>query len=852
MRIQAPKVISIPQRGIWTGRENVRGIFLKRHDLKENAGALEVEVRNGLSNVSLRNLLFLVEGINHSYSQEVLFARNFVNENQIEAKDPIVNPFSNGIAKKVSIEPVHGALSRLVLDYLAFGDNDLSLAKETTPDELIRFSVEAVAREFGISSTNLRRQFSTLSFQDGQRLGEEIDFLVKIRQKLVDVSNNLSREQLEKMLDIRRQPNILIMAGNAHEGVFVEGAERGLVADTRGFDQQFNLQSLPIEVNDGMLSQLRSNPKLRNVEILAAGEYLPNPARSQLNHFWGMHDRCKTDPHWETFLYLLNPDETNDKKCFYFLSFEIRTLNMLSIIEKIPPRPLPNDEQYSRSNLIDWATTNPEEIFPRPKWFFDTRRDFRYITREGTINSAKILRIIVEKIGNSLPDEADILQQLLIAPLPEVRDEGVKALSSASKHNWRNNPDEVWKLVNVLPLQIPKRRRQIELAIVSANPRFLFAKDGDDRFIIYKGKDAEIEQRLIACAQDSDPEARTNAYLVIGSYLKRHHIESPVLDGILIRRLESNEYTSLYALVERLRRSFIQDPRLLMLLKRAAMDSNQQNRCNALNAIGRYLNKVKVDDSELKVIARGNFGHEYEHVRVGATDVFGLVISGEPVLEVQDGDISALLQIANNDSNKLARSNATCALAVVVNRNLDLIPEEKLDQVEHACAVNRDPEVASQEELKTINEAFDRLVMMSGLKDVSLLFELEGNPSKPKVEQLIKKKDRYRDAIGPLLARIEALYQANLELVACVEALKDENFALKEEGRLLRNRIIELTQELNRIEASIRSNRIKRILMSIGGTAFRNIIKGRGVAHAEFAKSIFIDAGWNQALEFLI
>ena len=132
------------------------------------------------------------------------------------------------------------------------------------------------------------------------------------------------------------------------------------------------------------------------------------------------------------------------------------------------------------------------------------------------------------------------------------------------------------------------------------------------------------------------------------------------------------------------------------------------------------------------------------------------------------------------------------------------------------------------------------------MEEVKLLLELEGHPSRGKVEQLIKKKDRYRDAIGPLLTRIDALYQANLKLQGQVEALEGRNAELEDRNVQLRDRVVELTQEMNRIQASIKSKRVQNTLLSIGGTTLRNIVKGRGIAHGEFVKSIFIDVGWDQ------
>ena len=205
MVVPIPKVVSINTSGIWAGRKCVRAISLKRYDLERNAKVFEKESEAILSKDFSSKVLFLVEGV-YSSVQEVLCATDIARKKGIEVEDPIVRSFEIGIAREASIDPVYGALSRLVIDYLFFNrDSSVELLRETTPDELIRFSIDTVAKEFCVGPESVRRGFSTLSFQDSNILQEEIKSLVEIRQRLIDQSNIHSRKNLTNILNKNSQ-----------------------------------------------------------------------------------------------------------------------------------------------------------------------------------------------------------------------------------------------------------------------------------------------------------------------------------------------------------------------------------------------------------------------------------------------------------------------------------------------------------------------------------------------------------------------------------------------------------------------------------------------------------------------
>ncbi|GEM_PF-2310679 len=841
MTLKTPKVISEPLRGIWAGRNSIKSVLLKRHTLPENFTTVQRETENVQANLNPYDWLFLIEGSNKRHRIPFSPFENqslqiFTDENGIKTEDPIVNPFTPSISDKTSIDREIAATSVLVLDYLVpFLEDAERLPNGKELDELIRQCTESVAEQFDMRVNNVRREFSRLSWHNGFVLSREINLLAKVRQTLINESNIQSRKRLTGILDKNQQPNVFIMSGGAHEPVFEPffAVPREIHFELARFSGVAGTNQNPSSI-EKMLSLK---------EVTNGIGFQANAASSEIAGYMNvkgyLNDRAKKlnegRADFNDIVFILNLDD-------YYALRDYKTEIICGIVQKITPGKL--SKPYSQSKLMEWSTCDPvKEISIWFDWFGTNRA----ICRNAAVNSAIALRIIVEKIGNSLPDEAEIIRKLLTAPLDEVRNEGVKAVYSARKHKWRNDSDAVWGIVRTLGIQtVPERKRKVTLSIISADPRFLFAKDKDESFITYKGKDVEIEKILVECSQEHDPQIRTRAFSTIGKYLLQHQIDDPSLDDILVKGLENKDQGGIYAVYHRLKRGLIRNPRLLSLLKEVAHDSVWQNRSNALGSLSFCLEREKINDPELKQIARNNLHDENEHIRAGASKIFGLVISLEPVLEVQGSDVQSLLHIASNDLNKLARNNATYGLAVITNRNFDLIPKEKSDQIEHLCAVNRDPEVASTNELQTINESLNRLVTVSGLEDAKLLLELEEHPSRAKVEQLIRKKDKYRDAIGPLLDRIGALYQANIKLGASLEALTVENLALKEEEVILRQKIRELAQELSRINASIRSNRVNKLLLSIGGTAFRNIVKNRGVAHTEFVKSIFIDAGWDQ------
>ncbi|MBI2995503.1 MAG: AAA family ATPase [Candidatus Melainabacteria bacterium] len=109
-------------------------------------------------------------------------------------------------------------------------------------------------------------------------------------------------------------------------------------------------------------------------------------------------------------------------------------------------------------------------------------------SHEAKVNAATALRIIIEKIGNYLSDEMDILRILLASDVRDVREQGIIAAENTWKNPWRKNILESG-LIRRLRLE-PEQdlRNRSTLVIVRANPKVLLEEctkdDGSKYFPI--------------------------------------------------------------------------------------------------------------------------------------------------------------------------------------------------------------------------------------------------------------------------------------------------------------------------------------------------------------------------------
>lgn len=479
------------------------------------------------------------------------------------------------------------------------------------------------------------------------------------------------------------------------------------------------------------------------------------------------------------------------------------------------------------------------------------------VDKQTQINASIAIRTIIEKGESFLQDpEIDTIGTLLLnAKMPEVMEHIALATLKISKSPWRNKIRErprIFPLPKLLKLANHENelrvRKIIIRTIASADPEVFLELDKELDLLTELGKDEQLEEILITCLEENDPRVKIYALSAISAYLEKQEINKIRLDKVLVQCLEDNDSNiragSLSTINALASKRSIKEPRFTPIILRMANNSNINNRSNIFLVIRKQSEKEKLVSLELLPTLRKYITDHNDIVRQNSVFTFGISLLYDQHTAILPTDISTLLKLAYKDKSQQVRIAATFALACITNQHTDSLTEEQLDKIEHLCTINRDPFITSQLEKITINEVYKKLVQISGLKDLLLLIQLEGHPSKDQVDKLIRKKDSYREAIGPLISCINNLYQE-------VSKLEEGNELLRVKNEDLKERIIFLSQELEKIKNSMKCKQVNRLLWSIGGTVARNVIKGKGLTDKEFVKSLGVDALWG-GLENLI
>lgn len=845
MNLFIPKTSSIPAQGIWNGKDFISGVFLKRHRRDENVQAIKSQVEENNVFLDPEKWLLLIEAHGNRFGspQENTYVHEITDEYGLNVEDPIVNPFTPNIAISSSVDKVNAATSVMITDYLLPNIEDLSRIQDlSNSDEIIRFSSEAVAESFNVSARSVRKQFSRLSFSNEERLKAEIGTVLKTRQRLIDKSNELSREQLESVLLNNQEPNLLIMTGGAHEEVFQPNFEISTSIGVSPLREQFGnkISSVSALAGPPDVWQFEQMIEKRNEEM-------------KLDLIFS-----NSTPNWDDFLYLYEKFVSAKTK------FPVMNIQaMAHVVERIIPKPL--NCTYFDSGLVGVALLDSEKPggFERFDYAMKTIMTLGFtnapspskVLSNKSYFASKVLRFIIEKVGDSLPDTPKIITALLSAPNPQVRDEVAEALKKCSKQRWRSDESALWSIVNVLSIQgVQSRRKNVELAIVSADPRFLFVRDSSNKFIIYAGKDSDIENVLVECARENDPKIRSKAFLSIVSYLDEgHQIDNSEFDNVLIKGLENKDEFSALTLAYRFRHEKLNNQHIVPLLIKYFDNPEKTDEIisHYLETFGRLLPNQFINDQRLKHVSRKNLQHHNEDIRIRSSCVFALLIFYEKVPNITNQDIQTLFDLSKSDPNKLVRINCTYGLSLIAKKDMDLFTLEQLDELENFCVRNRFPDVAADYELKTIDETYETLGRFSALKDLAVLVELKGHPTKDSVEQLIRKKERYKETIGVLLSRIQEMHEANQKLERKISQLQGQNQDLTQEIKELKEVMENLVKDLEKYKMLLKTKHVNKLLWSVGGTAARNLFKGRGIMHAEFAKSVAIDGAMDQLPDFI-
>lgn len=218
MKVTLPEVTSINLQGIWSKRNSVNAVFVKKHNLQENLKVVQNQTKEQEINLNPEDWLFLLEGRRKYLAPENLYLDSFVDEFNISTCDPIVEPFTSRVASQALVENEIAALSVFVFEYLDYIKNN----EEVNEDRLKTFlddMLNLVARNFNVSSKKLQDLFLKMEWNT-QKFWESVEELKIKREKLIDISNQLSRQNLVQTLGELRHPNVFIFGGIAHKPVF--------------------------------------------------------------------------------------------------------------------------------------------------------------------------------------------------------------------------------------------------------------------------------------------------------------------------------------------------------------------------------------------------------------------------------------------------------------------------------------------------------------------------------------------------------------------------------------------------------------------------------------------------------
>ena len=219
MRVEFPQIICLASAGHFMNRKG-RAVFLKKHGLGVNLKVVKDETKE-ISDSKIQDWLFLVEGYRKYRSLENLYLDDFTCDLGIATKDPIEPPFTTNVAQAASIEKLFAALSILLMDYLDFmADNAIEQMEDKQLEAFFDLNVNAVAKAFEVSPKRLRKEFDKLKWSNEHLLSEQILNLSKKRRELIDESNSQSKIKLVGILSENAQPNLFIMSGIEHAGVF--------------------------------------------------------------------------------------------------------------------------------------------------------------------------------------------------------------------------------------------------------------------------------------------------------------------------------------------------------------------------------------------------------------------------------------------------------------------------------------------------------------------------------------------------------------------------------------------------------------------------------------------------------
>lgn len=217
--LNIPQITSLPSVGLFAVYQS-KAVFLRKHDMVKNLSVVRNET-SGITELTAKEWLFLVEGYRKYSCAENRFLDNFTEQLDITAEDPILNPFSAEIADAASVDKIIGALSFLVMDYLDFLEQyEIESLGDGALEAFFKKGLESIAKVFEVSPKLLKREFEKLKWGNEELLGKQLVSLTGKRRELITESNIQSATKLREILNRSKHPNLFIMSGIEHAPVF--------------------------------------------------------------------------------------------------------------------------------------------------------------------------------------------------------------------------------------------------------------------------------------------------------------------------------------------------------------------------------------------------------------------------------------------------------------------------------------------------------------------------------------------------------------------------------------------------------------------------------------------------------
>ena len=286
-------------------------------------------------------------------------------------------------------------------------------------------------------------------------------------------------------------------------------------------------------------------------------------------------------------------------------------------------------------------------------------------------NAARALRIILEKIGEQLPDEAEIIRRLLNSDLDKVRHEGSLLAFNTASHKWKDRIDQIGLVDRFFKESDVSIRANVVGALGEVGDELI--KEGSPLYFL---KDLRVQKEVVVLTGSANEAISHNALCLL-SLISRSpsQIEEQVEDTLLTKARDSNterREISMKGLINISERRIIKDTRFLPLILEIVRDEQEvpEARSRAFVALGNHLGKIgSIDQGMDRLVLNGiNSGIRSKDLLVHGNALFALA-NKVKISTVQDPElVPLLLTYARSSGDEATRQNALAILNEILNK----------------------------------------------------------------------------------------------------------------------------------------------------------------------------------------